>query len=133
MQGRPSWAGSRSFRDAFTGADEEWHRLVLLEGPTRPKECKGLFCEAEYQGGQEPKRRRLAAGADLAGSACRIVASLDVVQAATKVGWDWCDVVYELACQLLAPRVCNPAGLKMSERLVDDVCLHGIRDRPVSR
>ena len=29
-------------------------------------------------------------------AACRHVASADVVQAATKVGWDWWDVVHEL-------------------------------------
>ena len=29
-------------------------------------------------------------------AACRHVASVDVVQAATKVGQDWCDVVHEL-------------------------------------
>ena len=101
----------RRKRATHTRAGEEWHRLVLLEGPTRPKECKGLFCKAAAECSK--KIKALAAGADLAGSACRIVASLDVVQAATKVGWDWCDVVYELAPS--GSRVCNPAGLKTAE------------------
>ena len=92
----------RRKRATHTRASEEWHRLVLLEGPTRPKECKGLFCKAAAECSK--KIKAFAAGADLAGSACRIVASVDVVQAATKVGWDWCDVVNELVCQLLGAK-----------------------------
>ena len=33
--------------------------------------------------------------------ACRHVASVEVFQAATKVGWDWCDVAHELDRGLL--------------------------------
>ena len=60
-------------------------------------QCRGIVQShggaQEAQGGQEPKGRRLAVGARQA--ACRHVASSDVVQAATKVGWTgvtWCTI-----------------------------------------